>query len=125
MTTRFSPAQERGLITLVAIGIIASGLVLLLPSLAHHPRITVAPIELSGVRVLLPTFLDSPPKVNLNTAGVDELDGLPGIGEVLAQRIVDYRTEHGPFHSLDELANVSGIGKSVIERIADLVTYGD
>ena len=125
MKARFSLAQERGLIILVATGIIASGLALLPPLFVSHARVTVAPIELSGARVLCPTFLDSPPKIDLNSAGIDELNELPGIGEVLAQRIVDYRSEHGPFHSLDELTNVSGIGKSVIERIANLVTYGD
>jgi len=122
---RFSPAQEHGLIILVAIGIIASGLALLPPLFVSHARITVAPIELYGVKVLLPTFLDSPPKVDLNSAGVDELDELPGIGPAKAESIVAYRTEHGSFHSLDELINVSGIGKSIIERIADLVTCGE
>jgi len=122
---RFSPAQERGLIILVAIGIIASGLALLLPSFAHRSKITIAPIEVSGARVLLPTFLDSPPKVDLNSAGIDELEELPGIGPAKAESIVAYRTEHGPFHSLDELANVSGIGKSIIDRIADLVICGE
>ncbi|MEA3239619.1 MAG: helix-hairpin-helix domain-containing protein [Candidatus Bipolaricaulota bacterium] len=121
---RFSPAQERGLIILVAIGIIASGVALLPPLFVSQARFTVAPIEVSGARVLLPTFLDSPPKVDLNSAGIDELNKLPGIGDVLAQRIVDYRTEHGPFHSLDELANVSGIGKSIIERIPQLIELG-
>ena len=125
MKMRFSPAQEHGLIILVAIGIIASGLALLPPLFVSHARITVAPIELSGVKVLLPTFLDSPPKVNLNSAGVDELDELPGIGPAKAESIVAYRTEHGPFHSLDELTDVSGIGSSIIERIADLVTCGE
>ena len=124
MKTRFSPAQEHGLIVLIAIGIIASGLALLLPSLTSHHRITVAPIELSGVRVLQPTFLNSPPKINLNTAGIDELKKLPGIGSVLAQRIIDYRNEHGPFQSIDDLVNVNGIGKSVLERIADMVKFG-
>lgn len=124
MKMRFSPAQERGLIILVAIGIIASGVALLPPLFVSQARFTVAPIEVSGARVLLPTFLDSPPKVDLNSAGIDELNKLPGIGDVLAQRIVDYRTEHGPFHSLDELANVSGIGKSIIERIPQLIELG-
>lgn len=125
MKMRFSPAQERGLIILVAIGIIASGVALLPPLFVSQARFTVAPIEVSGARVLLPTFLDSPPKVDLNSAGIDELNKLPGIGDVLAQRIVDYRTEHGPFHSLDELANVSGIGKSIIERIPELIELGE
>lgn len=125
MRARFSLAQERGLIILVAIGIIASGLALLLPSFSHRAKITIAPIELSGAKVLPPTFLDSPPRIDLNSAGVDELKTLPGIGEVLAQRIVAYRREHGPFKSLDELTNVSGIGKSVIEKISDLVELGE
>ncbi len=51
-------------------------------------------------------------RLDLNTAGVGELDGLPGIGPVLAQRIVDWRTEHGRFASVDQLREVPGIGES-------------
>lgn len=50
--------------------------------------------------------------VDLNLATVADLDGLPGIGPVLAQRIVDWRTEHGRFASVDQLREVSGIGES-------------
>ena len=50
--------------------------------------------------------------LDLNAATVDQLDGLPGIGPVLAQRIVDWRTEHGRFASVDQLREVSGIGES-------------
>lgn len=60
--------------------------------------------------------------VNVNTATADELETLPGIGEVLAQRIVDHRTEHGPFASVDDLLDVSGIGEAILEDIRDLVT---
>lgn len=125
MRTRFSPARERGLIVLVAIGIIASGLALFLPSLVHKAAIEVAPIELSGVRVLRPTFLDSPPRVDLNSAGIEELEKLPGIGPSKAASIVEYREAHGPFHSLDELANVTGIGQGIIDKISDLATCGE
>ncbi|TYB43688.1 ComEA family DNA-binding protein [Actinomadura chibensis] len=48
--------------------------------------------------------------IDLNAATADQLDGLPGVGPVLAQRIVAYRTEHGGFRSVDELREVSGIG---------------
>jgi len=51
-------------------------------------------------------------KVDLNTATVADLDALPGIGPVLAQRIVDWRSEHGRFASVDQLREVSGIGES-------------
>ena len=55
--------------------------------------------------------------VNINTAGVSELDGLPGIGPVLAQRIVDWRTENGPFRSTEDLLKVEGIGRSTLENL--------
>ncbi|MFF7068258.1 ComEA family DNA-binding protein [Streptomyces pseudovenezuelae] len=55
--------------------------------------------------------------VSLNTATVDQLDTLPGVGPVLAQHIVDYRTQHGGFRSVDELREVNGIGD---RRFADL-----
>jgi competence protein ComEA len=50
--------------------------------------------------------------LDLNQATVEQLDGLPGVGPVLAQRIVDWRTEHGRFASVDQLQQVSGIGPS-------------
>lgn len=55
--------------------------------------------------------------VSLNSATVEQLDTLPGVGPVLAQHILDYRTEHGGFRSVDQLREVSGIGE---RRFADL-----
>ena len=60
--------------------------------------------------------------VNVNTATAIELEELPGIGEVIAQAIVDYRTENGPFASVDQLLDVSGIGDATLEDIRDLVS---
>lgn len=60
--------------------------------------------------------------INVNTASASELEALPGVGEVIAQRIVDYRTENGPFASVDELLDVSGIGEATLEEMRDLVT---
>ncbi|MCU1691923.1 MAG: DNA-binding protein [Frankiales bacterium] len=60
--------------------------------------------------------------VDLNTATSADLDGLPGIGPVLAERIVDYRTAHGPFRSVDQLREVSGIGESKYQSLRDAVT---
>jgi competence protein ComEA len=60
--------------------------------------------------------------VNVNTATGVELETLPGIGEVTAQAIIDYRTENGPFATVDELLDVSGIGDATLANIRDLVT---
>jgi len=59
--------------------------------------------------------------VNLNSATCKQLEELPGIGEVIAQRIVDYRTEHGAFKSIDGLLEVEGIGPKKFESIKDKV----
>ncbi len=67
-----------------------------------------------------PTQPTAPVKLNLNTANVDELSTLPGIGPVIAQRIVDYRNEHGAFSTFKDLDKVKGIGEA---RIAELQEY--
>jgi competence protein ComEA len=61
-------------------------------------------------------------KVNLNTATLAQLDGLPGVGPVLAQRILSYRDRHGPFRSVGELRQVEGIGDAKFEQLKDLVS---
>ena len=60
--------------------------------------------------------------VNVNTATNTELEALPGIGEVIAQRIIDFRTTAGPFTSVDQLLDVSGIGDAILGSIRELVT---
>jgi comEA protein len=60
--------------------------------------------------------------VNINTASAKELDALPGIGEVLAQRIIDYRNANGPFQSVDDLIKVKGIGEKTLEKIKPYAT---
>jgi competence protein ComEA len=60
--------------------------------------------------------------VDLNTATQEALDALPGIGPVLAQRILDWRTAHGRFSSVDELGEVSGIGEATLADLRPVVT---
>lgn len=59
--------------------------------------------------------------ININTADVSELCGLPGVGEGLAERIVTYRKENGKFKTIEDLKNVSGIGDKKFESIKDLI----
>jgi competence protein ComEA len=61
-------------------------------------------------------------KLSLATASAEELDELPGVGPVTAQKILDYRSEHGPFRSVEDLDAVPGIGPTRIEQLRDLVT---
>lgn len=61
-------------------------------------------------------------KININSASAEMLAVLPGIGDELANRIIDYRTEHGPFLSIEELCNVHGIGEKKLDAIRKYIT---
>lgn len=60
-------------------------------------------------------------KININTATIEQLQLLPGIGESLAQRIIDYRNHNGDFSTIDELMHVSGIGEKKFDSIKNYV----
>ncbi len=59
--------------------------------------------------------------VNVNAASAKELQSLPGIGRVTAQRIIDYRTAKGPFAAAEDLLKVKGIGQSTLQKISDRI----
>jgi len=76
---------------------------------------------------LLPLGAQSKPeseKININTASATDLDKLPRIGPKVAQRIIDYRKEHGPFKKIEEIMKVKGIGEKTFARLKDLITVG-
>ncbi|MGH8895577.1 MAG: helix-hairpin-helix domain-containing protein [Egibacteraceae bacterium] len=73
---------------------------------------------------LPPSATRSDGKVDLNRATVQDLDALPGIGPVLAQRIIGYRGEHGPFKTVGKLRDVPGIGERTFQQLAPLVAVG-
>ena len=79
---------------------------------------STAPVEVS-------TQEDETFPININTATVQELQALPGIGATYAQRIVDYRKANGPFTSPAQLLNVKGIGEARLTSIWDYITIGD
>ncbi|MEZ5101989.1 MAG: ComEA family DNA-binding protein [Thermoleophilia bacterium] len=100
-------------------------------------RASVAGVNLAaplvdGTQIVVPTRQEAndaqsaageaaPGPVRLSTATVEELDALPGVGPVTAQKIVAYREEHGPFRSVDDLDVIPGIGPARLEQLRDLV----
>jgi len=62
--------------------------------------------------------------ININTASVEELDKLPGIGPSIAKAIIDYRTKNGPFKQIEDINDVKGIGDALFEKIKDQITVG-
>lgn len=91
---------------------IADGQQILVPARGNITGGPAATVPAQG----LPTA-----KVHLNTATLEQLDTLPGVGPVTAQKILDYRTEHGSFQSVEELDAVSGIGPARLEQLKPLV----
>ena len=84
-------------------------------STAGFGSIAIAPAELETVqRYAL---------IDLNHADESELQALPGIGEVLAERIIAWREENGGFHSKEDVLAVQGIGEATYEKIAPYITY--
>lgn len=90
----------------------------------------VAPAERSAALPMLPQVGQSASTaqpqgtllININTATVDELESLPGIGPVTAQKIIDHRTQYGSFQTIEAIMDVKGIGPATFERIKELIT---
>jgi len=89
----------------------------------HVPRIGVLAVQPTGEDGA--TALVTPPeRININTATADDLVTLPGIGPSLAQRIIAWRNEHGPFVRIDDIKQVPGIGETIFTRIQSHITVG-
>jgi competence protein ComEA len=103
---------------------------------ADADRVNLAAALADGERVYIPRVGEAVPSaggsgadgstssgpIDINTATVDELDSLPGIGPSIAQAIVDERERNGPFRSVDDLERVRGVGPAKLEQLRHLVT---
>ena len=101
---------------------------------ADMSRVNLAGIVRDGDQIHVPSITsesaDNPlptrsggDLVYINSATLEELQELPGLGPTLAERIIEYREANGPFFSLDDLNEVSGIGPALLEEIADLISF--
>ena len=88
----------------------------------HVPRRGEAPAADAVVADRADTAQNGP--LDINTASASDLDGLPGIGQSFADRIIEYRTTNGPFASVEDLQKVKGIGAALFAKIAPLVSVG-
>ena len=113
--TMFTPRERRFLA-------LAAAAAVCIVSLAFWYAVPPSPAQASSAAVepLRESF-----RVDLNTAGVDELMTLPGIGEKRAEDIIAYRQANGPFRIPEELTEVPGIGEGILEGLIDYVTTGE
>lgn len=92
------------------------------PVLVREVQVQAA--ETSGTVSTEPSVVCAADRIDLNAATQAQLMTLPGIGEVLSRRIIDYREENGPFRTVGDLMNVEGIGEKRMESLFDLVCIG-
>lgn len=121
-------SERRGALVLVLLLAIGTGHDLWR---ARRPRASLAPVPAPGAPDPRPApgsgaIASDPragggPTLDLNRAGAAELDALPGIGPVLARRIVEHRARHGPFRRVEELRAVRGVGPLLLERLRERV----
>ena len=98
---------------------------------ASQGRVNLAAALENGQQVFVPQFSEAAPsipnpgnsseQISINTASAPELERLPGIGPVLAQRIVEYREQNGPYQRLEDLLEVEGIGPSKLEGLQEYI----
>jgi competence protein ComEA len=83
---------------------------------------TLGPVPTSLVAAESPAAGQAVETIHLNQATAEQLQTLPGVGPALSERIVRYRSEHGPFRTIDQLAEVKGVGQAKLARFKNQLT---
>ena len=95
---------------------------------ADQSNINLATLLTDGQQVNVPGVVGTSHvnvgRININTATVADLDGLPGIGPTTAQAIVDYRLQNGPFQVIQDIEKVQGVGPATFENIKNFINVG-
>jgi comEA protein len=129
----FTPQESKAIIFLVVVLLIGSGVTLYKK---YHPDFApelllrrelpieskvIEPVKSSTI-IENKSLTHSEGKINLNTATLEELESLPGIGKELGKRILDYREKQGRFYAVDELQKIKGIGFKTFEKLKNRVS---
>ena len=104
--------SERKLLLVIGALLLAGALIRLLP-VKYPSDFSRNPVTIS----------QAPQPVDINKASRKELMSIPGIGQVIAERIIRYRNEAGPFHHAEELLNIRGIGPKSLAAIREYITF--
>ena len=114
-----TPQEQRTLTVLALIGFVGLGVLLWQ---RRTPPLTIAGAPAPREAIQWNDALDASRRIDVNTAGVAELERLPQVGPSLARRIAAYRQAHGPFSSAEELQRVPGIGPKTYDVLKDYVS---
>ena len=122
---RLSRAETAALIITLLLAALVIGYHLGRGDERAEAHMTVMPLETEAASVTQSGQISAENGlININTASEAELQLLPGIGEVRARNIVEYREANGPFEKIEDITLVSGIGSGIFEDIIDLITIG-
>ena len=113
---------EKGILALTAVFLLLTVGCFLSQRCGGEPYTVSAQTRWTGETAARTQGTGSEQRLNINTASADELQALPGIGQVRSQAIVDDREANGPFRFPEEITRVSGIGQGTLEEILDYIT---
>ena len=117
--------SEKIVLIMLSALLLAGAVILRIRRSRPYPEITIVKNGIKEQLALkqVESQLKETRKININTSTIKEITSIPGVGGVLAARIVEYRDAHGAYRHKDDLLNVKGIGEKKLERITDYIRF--